>query len=40
MIVVAIVMTILGTRLTGLSPRIAGWSPTLPDRARDVASGS
>jgi sulfite exporter TauE/SafE/copper chaperone CopZ len=30
MIVVAIVMTILGTRLTGLSPRIATWSPTLP----------
>jgi sulfite exporter TauE/SafE/copper chaperone CopZ len=30
MIVVAIVMTILGTRLTGLSPRIASWSPTLP----------
>jgi len=30
MIGVAIVMTILGTRLTGLSPRVAGWSPTLP----------
>ena len=30
MIVVAVVMTILGTRLTGLSPRIATWSPTLP----------
>ena len=30
MIAVAIVMTILGTRLTGLSPRIATWSPTLP----------
>jgi sulfite exporter TauE/SafE len=30
MITVAVVMTILGTRLTGLSPRIAGWSPTLP----------
>ena len=30
MIAVAVVMTILGTRLTGLSPRIAGWSPTLP----------
>jgi sulfite exporter TauE/SafE/copper chaperone CopZ len=30
MIVVAIVMTILGVRLTGLSPRIAGWAPTLP----------
>ncbi|HJW22679.1 MAG TPA: sulfite exporter TauE/SafE family protein [Candidatus Limnocylindrales bacterium] len=30
MVGVAIVMTILGTRLTGLSPRIAGWSPTLP----------
>jgi sulfite exporter TauE/SafE/copper chaperone CopZ len=30
MIGVAVLMTILGTRLTGLSPRIAGWSPTLP----------
>ena len=30
MIVVAFVMTILGVRLTGISPRIAGWSPTLP----------
>lgn len=30
MISVAIVMTLLGTRLTGLSPRIAAWSPTLP----------
>ena len=30
MIAVALVMTILGTRLTGLSPRIATWSPTLP----------
>ena len=30
MIAVAAVMTILGTRLTGLSPRIATWSPTLP----------
>ncbi len=30
MIAAAIVMTLLGTRLTGLSPRIAGWSPTLP----------
>ena len=30
MITVAIVMTLLGTRLTGLSPRVAGWSPTLP----------
>ncbi len=30
MIAVAIVMTILGTRLTGLSPRVATWSPTLP----------
>ena len=30
MIGVAMVMTILGTRLTGVSPRIAGWSPTLP----------
>jgi len=30
MIIVAIVMTLLGTRLTGVSPRIAAWSPTLP----------
>jgi len=30
MIVVAIVMTLLGARLTGVSPRIAGWTPTLP----------
>lgn len=30
MITVAVVMIILGTRLTGLSPRIAAWSPTLP----------
>jgi sulfite exporter TauE/SafE len=30
MVSVAIVMTILGTRLTGLSPRVATWSPTLP----------
>jgi uncharacterized protein len=30
MIAAAIVMTILGARLTGLSPRVASWSPTLP----------
>lgn len=30
MLVVAVVMTLLGVRLTGVSPRIAGWSPTLP----------
>ena len=30
MISVAIVMILLGTRLTGLSPRVATWSPTLP----------
>ena len=30
MIGVALVMTLLGTRLTELSPRLAGWSPTLP----------
>jgi sulfite exporter TauE/SafE/copper chaperone CopZ len=30
MIAVAVVMIILGTRLTGLSPRIATWSPILP----------
>lgn len=30
MIAAAVVMILLGTRLTGLSPRVAGWSPTLP----------
>jgi sulfite exporter TauE/SafE/copper chaperone CopZ len=30
MITVAVVMIILGTRLTGLSPRVATWSPALP----------
>ncbi len=30
MLGVALVMLLLGTRLTGLSPRMAGWSPTLP----------
>jgi sulfite exporter TauE/SafE/plastocyanin domain-containing protein len=30
MITVAVVMLLLGTRLTGLSPRVAGWSPALP----------
>lgn len=30
MIAVAVVMVLLGTRLTGLSPRLAGWAPTLP----------
>ena len=30
MIAVAGVMMLLGTRLTGLSPRMAAWSPTLP----------
>lgn len=30
MIAVAVLMAIVGTRLTGLSPRIAAWSPTLP----------
>jgi sulfite exporter TauE/SafE len=29
-LMIVVVMTILGTRLTGISPRIAGWSPTLP----------
>ena len=43
MIGVAIVMTILGTRLTGLSPRIATWSPTLPmglGRSLGLADGA
>ena len=30
MITVALVMMVLGARLTGLSPRVAGWSPMLP----------
>ena len=30
MLVVAVFMTLLGARLTELSPRLAGWSPTLP----------
>lgn len=30
MVAAAVVMTVVGTRLTGLSPRMAGWSPTLP----------
>ncbi len=30
MLGVAVVMLLLGARLTGLSPRLAGWSPTLP----------
>jgi uncharacterized protein len=30
MLGVAILMTLLGIRLTGVSPRVAAWSPTLP----------
>lgn len=30
MIAVAIVMSIVGIRLTGVSPRVAAWAPTLP----------
>jgi sulfite exporter TauE/SafE/copper chaperone CopZ len=30
MVAVSVVMAILGVRLTGVSPRLAGWSPTLP----------
>ncbi len=30
MIAVAVLMTLVGARLTGLSPRVAAWSPTLP----------
>jgi sulfite exporter TauE/SafE/copper chaperone CopZ len=30
MIGVAVLMTLVGARLTGLSPKIAAWSPTLP----------
>jgi len=39
-LVAAVVMTILGIRLTGLSPRIAAWSPTLPGRWGERLSGS
>ena len=40
MLAAAVVMTILGIRLTGLSPRIAAWSPTLPGRwGRRAADG-
>lgn len=36
----AVVMTILGIRLTGLSPRIAAWTPMLPGRwGRGAADG-
>jgi uncharacterized protein len=30
MIAAAVVMTLIGARLTGVSPRVAAWSPTLP----------
>jgi sulfite exporter TauE/SafE/copper chaperone CopZ len=43
MIGVAVVMLVLGTRLTGLSPRIAGWSPTLPmglSRSLGIGNGN
>ncbi len=43
MIAVAVVMTLLGARLTGLSPKVAAWSPTLPSglaRAIGVHEGS
>ena len=43
MIAVAVLMTILGTRLTGLSPRVATWSPTLPvglGRRLGIAEGA
>ncbi len=29
-VMVAVVMALLGLRLTGVSPRLAGWTPTLP----------
>jgi sulfite exporter TauE/SafE/copper chaperone CopZ len=35
MIAVAVVMLLLGVRLTELSPRIAGWSPTIPAAVGD-----
>lgn len=30
MLAAAVVMTLIGARLTGVSPRVAAWSPTLP----------
>ena len=39
-LVAATVMTILGVRLTGLSPRIAAWTPRLPGRWGDRVAGS
>lgn len=39
MLVVAMVIALLGLRLTGVSPRLAAWSPTLPARwARRVGT--
>lgn len=39
-LVASVVMTILGVRLAGLSPRMAAWSPTLPGRwGRRLAGG-
>ncbi len=43
MIAVAVLMALLGARLTGLSPRVAAWSPTLPSglaRALGIHEGS
>jgi sulfite exporter TauE/SafE len=40
MIAAAVVMTLIGARLTGLSPRVATWSPTLPPSlARNLGLG-
>jgi uncharacterized protein len=35
MVAVAVVMLLVGVRLTELSPRIAGWSPTIPSAVGD-----
>ncbi len=40
MLAVAVVMALLGLRLTGVSPRLAAWSPTLPSSwGRQFGSG-
>lgn len=40
MVAVSVVMAILGVRLTGVSPRLAGWSPTLPRSWSRFVGGS
>ncbi|HQZ84208.1 MAG TPA: sulfite exporter TauE/SafE family protein, partial [Actinomycetota bacterium] len=40
MVAVSVLMAILGVRLTGVSPRLAGWSPTLPRSWSRFVGGS